>query len=82
MFHEMNFSPFATNVIDCTARTDLCTPDGIGVKIEQDFAGLFTVTLGEGDKAVRHDNLTNLRASYLLNSFQVGYRDKREERVR
>ena len=73
---EINFSPFATNVIDCIERDDLITPDGKSVQIKQSGLG-FVITIG----TVISDILDNLSASYLLNTNQVGYDDNMPDAV-
>ena len=77
MFHEINFSPYATNVIDCRGREDLCTIDGLDVDIKLTVGSGFTIVVGNH----KHDNLNNLSASYLLNSLQVGYYDKDDDKT-
>jgi len=67
MHKEINFSPFATNIIDCCNRDDLCTPSGIQVTIKN-LTGGFTVYIGTN----QWDDLSNAEASYILNSNQVG----------
>jgi hypothetical protein len=68
VFREINFSPFAKNVLDYVGREGLVTYTGQPVKIEKPLALAFTVTIGS---ATRRD-LSNLDASYWLNSQPTG----------
>lgn len=65
----INFSPYATNVLDCVGRKDLVTPDGTPIEIRLDPCG-FSI-LGRGAQLA--GDLSNLGASYWLNSHEVGF---------
>ena len=65
--HEINFSPFATNVLDWVDKSGLQTPDGQPVHITRN--GMAFVIWFKGDKRETYDNL---EASYILNSNEVG----------
>ena len=65
--HEINFSPFATNVIDVIERTDLVTPAGLPVSIKRNSYG-FVIDIG----GLHYETNDNLQASRILNTNQVG----------
>lgn len=72
---EINFSPYATNVLDVISKT-LYTPDGRMVKVERH--GLyFQVYMQENIEDKRlvcaFETAGNIDVSYYLNSKQVGY---------
>jgi hypothetical protein len=67
-FHEINFSPFATNILDHVGSTHLATAGGEKVKIEQSMCGEFVVSIG----AESFPRLSNLEASRLLNQRRAG----------
>ena len=67
MIHRVNFSPFATNVIDMIGADNLKTAGGLPVTISRGNYG-FTITIG--DQVYRTDD--NLYASYILNMNDVG----------
>jgi hypothetical protein len=65
---EINFSPFAVNVLDAVDDPTLCTPDGTPVKVGR--RGMdFTIRIG-GQLVT--DTADNLDASCVLNCHQVG----------
>ncbi len=66
--HPLNFSPFATNVLDCVGRADLLTRDGRAVRIENHVRG-FEIYL---DGKLECETPINTSASYFLNSLEVG----------
>jgi len=68
IYHEeINFSPYATNVLDCLDRTDLSTPYGDKVNIK--MVGMeFEIEIGDR----LFTAYSNTEASYILNSFEVG----------
>lgn len=84
MFTLINFSPFATNVLDCINRTDLVTRTGYPVRLEQTMNGLFRITIDTGkiDGVIREENLSNVAASYLLNSYDIGFYRRIENGVK
>ena len=65
---EINFSPFATNVLDVVKWPYLCTPDGRKVEVERN--GMSFAIIIDGKTIT--DSADNLGASYILNSNQVG----------
>ena len=68
MIHvEINFSPFATNVLDWVDKPGLTRPDGTPVKVTRDRS-VFVITIGEK----RLTASSNVEASYILNSCQAG----------
>ena len=67
MFHEINVSPFATNVLDLIGRNDLSTYDKRRVTVESNYPD-FTLTIGS-QTITAHSNLD---ASYILNSACIG----------
>ncbi len=69
MHHEINFGPFATNVLDSVGRKDLCTSDGQKVEIRHYCPSGFTIYIG---RAKVCEYVDNLQASYILNMAQVG----------
>jgi hypothetical protein len=66
-FHEINFSPFATNVLDVIGDKTLCRSDGTEVTVVRRNGG-FEVHIGAN---VRWAD-SNAAASYILNMAQVG----------
>ncbi|MEN6317867.1 MAG: hypothetical protein ABFD82_03785 [Syntrophaceae bacterium] len=66
-FKEINFSPFATNVLNCLGSDDLVTANGVKAKISQ-YGSDFIVTIGD----TVYDGLSNIDASYVLNMNGVG----------
>lgn len=69
---EINFSPFANNVLDYVGKDNLSTPGG--QKVEIDRAGMgFRVKIGGKVVADKQDNLG---ASFALNMAQVGTRGR------
>lgn len=66
--HEINFSPFATNVLDAIDRTDLVTPEGTPVRIRQSSSCCFVIDIGPA----HYETRDNLVASCILNTNQVG----------
>ena len=67
-FTEINFSPFASNVLDYVNAEGLQTIRGEKVTISRDRLE-FVITV-DGKEAGRTDD--NLSASYILNSMEVG----------
>ena len=67
IFHEINFSPFATNVLDVIGDSTLCRSDGTAVAVERRNGG-FEIRIGAN---VRWTD-DNAAASYILNMAQVG----------
>jgi len=67
MFTEINFSPYAENIIDYVDNPNLSTPDGTKVRIHM-FNLHFSIHIGD----TVHEISDNLAASYLLNINQVG----------
>lgn len=69
--HEINFSPYANNILDFTERNDLITPKGERVSITNLYGRGFKIAIGE------HEFMTqdNWEASFVLNSAQVGIND-------
>jgi hypothetical protein len=68
MFKEINFSPFATNVIDCIGRNDLITQDGRLVSILRNMTEFVIIIDGE-----IHRTKDNVTASKILNDCPVGH---------
>ena len=66
-FQELNFSPYACNVLDYVGRDGLVTANNQPVKIQHLTAG-FVITIDYN----QFTPMSNLDASYLLNSWQVG----------
>lgn len=66
---EINFSPFATNVLDHVYDENLTTPNGDKVLIGQETNGDFYIRIN-GELIGHH--LSNLEASYILNTNCVG----------
>jgi hypothetical protein len=64
---EINFGPFATNVLDVVDRRDLVTPTGEEVTVRVCSRG-FVIDIGN----TRYETKDNLQASYILNTHQVG----------
>lgn len=71
-FHEINFSPFATNVLDCIGVTNLYTRTLRHVQIKQ--FNNFVVEI-DGKSVFSSDD--NVAVSYFLNSQGVGYLGER-----
>lgn len=69
-FNEINFSPFASNVLDYVGREDLCTVGGAKVTIKRPGMS-FEISI-EGESKYVTDS--NLDASSYLNRKQVGIR--------
>ena len=66
-FREINFSPFANNVLDFVGRNDLVTSAGERVLLSR--SGLdFIIAIGY----LKWETDDNIEASYILNSCQVG----------
>lgn len=68
VFSEINFSPFANNVLDWIDRPNLVTFDGRPVKLTRNGMK-FIVVIGE-EKV--YEGTSNLSASYALNMNRVG----------
>ncbi len=64
---EINFSPYANNVLDYVGRMDLETADGRYVLVQRDGVNI-TVIIDD----VRYEKLSNVQASYVLNCNQAG----------
>ena len=67
MHKEINFSPYANNVLDFIDRDDLVTPTGEAVSITRQGMD-FKIQIGA------HHSIaySNHDASYVLNTHQVG----------
>jgi len=68
VFELINFSPFASNVLDFVGAPDLRTPNGLFVAITHDTRG-FTITI-DGKPVAEGEG--NVSASYALNTRNVG----------
>jgi len=68
--YPINFSPFATNVLDVIERNDLFTPNGTHVTIRRASYG-FVIDIGQK----HYETNDNLQASYILNIHETGYID-------
>lgn len=64
---EINFSPYANNVMDFIDHGNLVTPKGDKVRITR-RGTQFIIVIGEKV----HSTSYNAQASYILNSAQVG----------
>lgn len=73
-YHKVNWSPFATNVLDA-GDYDLCTPDGEPVKFWRDGMGRFYLLIGDE----RWDTDNNLQMSYWMNQKEIGGTKRRKE---
>lgn len=67
-FNLINFSPFATNVLDCIGVKNLYTRKGEKVEINQ----FHNFVIKINDVAVFSSG-DNIAVSYFLNSQEVGY---------
>jgi hypothetical protein len=66
-FKEINFSPYATNVLDWQYEEGLITKDGRNVMIKR-YNMEFIITIGKEE----YRTYTNVEASYILNKNQTG----------
>jgi len=66
--HKINWSPFATNVLDA-GEYDLCTPGGVPVQFSRPCGRGFLLIMPDGTKWETDDNL---QMSYWMNSFEIG----------
>ena len=71
---EINFSPYANNVLDFIDRKNLVTPQGDIVRITRDGMK-FKIMIGN----MPFYTYYNIQASYILNSAQVGITYKEVE---
>ena len=67
-FREINFGPYANNILDFIDRTDLVTPKGSPTRITR--PGMDFVILINGLPVV--STIDNVEASYVLNYYQIG----------
>jgi hypothetical protein len=72
-YSKINWSPFATNVLDAN-DFDLCIPDGTPVDFHRDGGGFVLVINGK-----RFATDDNIQMSYWMNQYQIGGLPKRQD---
>jgi len=64
--YKINWSPFATNVLDA-GEFDLCTPDGTPVDFHRSNGGFVLVI-----NSKCFETSDNIQMSYWMNQFEIG----------
>jgi hypothetical protein len=66
-YAKINWSPFATNVLDA-GNYDLCLPDGTPIEFHRSSSGAFILVTNSG----RFEMEYNTQMSYLMNQLEIG----------